>query len=155
MGFTEIASICSPLEVCSFLNSIYKLFDERIECYDVYKVETCGDAYMVATRKDFDSQLPNCMFFAPQVASGLPERSDINKHVSEIATMALDLLHASSYFKVPHSTNEMIQIRIGIHTGSVGAGKIYFHFSLLKVENPFVNNFRNCRNENAALLPVR
>lgn len=44
------------------------------------------------------------------------------KHVSEISTMALDLLHASSYFKVPHRSNETIQIRSGIHTGSCGAG---------------------------------
>lgn len=58
-----------------------------------------------------------------KVASGLPERSEIKKHVSEIATMALDLLHASSYFKVPHSPNETVQVRIGIHTGSCGAGK--------------------------------
>jgi class 3 adenylate cyclase len=42
--------------------------------------------------------------------------------VSEIATMALDLLSATSQFKVPHSQNETVQIRIGIHTGSCGAG---------------------------------
>ncbi|XP_055587233.1 adenylate cyclase, germination specific [Uranotaenia lowii] len=101
VGFTEIAAECTPLEVVSFLNSIYRMFDERIECYDVYKIETIGDSYMVA--------------------SGLPVKNG-NKHASEIATMALDLLDASGCFSIPHKSNEPVQIRVGIHTGSVVAG---------------------------------
>ncbi|XP_005177981.1 uncharacterized protein LOC101893791 [Musca domestica] len=100
VGFTEIAARCTPLEVVTFLNSIYRVFDERIECYDVYKVETIGDSYMVA--------------------SGLPVKNG-NKHITEIATMALDLLDASSCFKIPRSM-DILQIRCGVHTGPVVAG---------------------------------
>ena len=45
-----------------------------------------------------------------------------NKHASEIASMALDLLAGSSQFKIPHRKSEMLQIRCGIHTGPVVAG---------------------------------
>ena len=55
------------------------------------------------------------------VASGLPVKNG-SKHISEIATMALDLLDASGLFNIPHKPDQPVQIRCGLHTGPVVAG---------------------------------
>uniref|UniRef100_A0A3Q1F1T0 Guanylate cyclase n=1 Tax=Acanthochromis polyacanthus TaxID=80966 RepID=A0A3Q1F1T0_9TELE len=103
VGFTSMCSVSSAMEVVTFLNDLYSLFDDIIKMYDVYKVETIGDAYMVA--------------------SGLP-LSNGNKHALEICTMALHFLSGIKIFKIHHMPTESLAIRIGIHSGPVVAGVV-------------------------------
>uniref|UniRef100_I3KPH6 Guanylate cyclase n=1 Tax=Oreochromis niloticus TaxID=8128 RepID=I3KPH6_ORENI len=103
VGFTSMCSVSSAMEVVTFLNDLYSLFDDIIKMYDVYKVETIGDAYMVA--------------------SGLPISSG-NLHALEISTMALHFLRGIKVFRIRHMPNESLAIRIGIHSGPVVAGVV-------------------------------
>lgn len=50
------------------------------------------------------------------VVSGLPIRNGY-RHAGEIASMALHLLSKIKKFEVKHRSGELLQLRIGIHSG--------------------------------------
>ena len=73
------------------------MFDLTIDKYDVYKVETIGDAYMVV--------------------SGLPVPNG-DDHAREVARMSLHLLRSISSFQIPHLPGEKLELRVGLNSGN-------------------------------------
>ncbi len=100
VNFPEIASQTSPTELVKLLNKIFSLFDQLADQYQLEKIKTIGDAYMVV--------------------GGLPiPRED---HAEAIAEMALDMQALISKFQT--LDGEPFRLRIGINTGPVVAGVI-------------------------------
>ncbi|XP_062240627.1 retinal guanylyl cyclase 2-like [Platichthys flesus] len=103
VGFTTISALSEPIEVVDLLNDLYTMFDAIIASHDVYKVETIGDAYMVA--------------------SGVPNRNG-TRHAAEVSNMSLDILHSIGAFKIKHMPEIKVKIRIGLHSGPLVAGVV-------------------------------
>ncbi|XP_055348982.1 atrial natriuretic peptide receptor 1-like [Paramacrobiotus metropolitanus] len=96
-GFSQIASTCSPIQLIAIMHSLYLAIDNEISAFDVYKVETTNDVYLIA--------------------SGLPKRNG-TKHVTEIAACALSLGNAAR--KVNRQSSELqLKFVTGFHTGPI------------------------------------
>jgi adenylate cyclase len=98
VDFTALSAQLSPRELVELLNEIFSAFDALAEHHGLEKIKTIGDAYLVV--------------------GGLPTPNP--NHVQAIADMALEM--QSKITQIP--THRPLRMRIGIHTGAVGAGVI-------------------------------
>ncbi len=100
VGFTQLSTQMSPQELVKLLNDIFSAFDNLTDQYNLEKIKTIGDSYMVA--------------------GGLP--LPCPNHAGAIAEMSLEMQETIKLLNKINSTN--LSIRIGINTGVVVAGVI-------------------------------
>lgn len=97
VNFTSMSQLLSAEEVVNLLNEIFSVFDNLVEKYNLEKIKTIGDAYMV-------------------VAGIAPGQTN---HIQDTIDLAVDMISATQN----HKSGD-IKIRVGIHTGSAVAGII-------------------------------
>ncbi len=100
VDFTKLSAAVTPARLVESLNYIFSEFDKLAEAFQLEKIKTIGDAYMVV--------------------GGIPvSRAD---HAEAVARMALAMQAKMADFQT--MSGHQLQIRIGIHSGPVIAGVI-------------------------------
>jgi guanylate cyclase len=97
--FTPMAATMTPLSLVDLLNDVFQSFDALVDKYDLEKIKTIGDCYMVA--------------------AGVPRPRD--DHAQALVNLALDMQD-----EIGRRTfgGRRLAFRIGINSGSVVAGVI-------------------------------
>jgi adenylate cyclase len=101
VDFTPLSSRLDAREVVGLLDRLFTSFDELVDRYEVEKIKTIGDCYMVA--------------------AGVPrQRAD---HAHALAGLALEMRECAKSC-LPDGAHHDLRLRIGISSGPVVAGVI-------------------------------
>lgn len=99
VNFTPMSTQMTPVGLVDLLNEVFSYFDTLVEKYDLEKIKTIGDCYMVA--------------------AGVPRSRSDHAHI--LARMALEM---SVYVSHHEFQGQRLSFRIGINSGEVVAGVI-------------------------------
>ncbi|XP_076846788.1 adenylate cyclase type 4 [Brachyhypopomus gauderio] len=100
VGFTSLASSCTPEELVAVLNKLFGKFDDIAKKNECLRIKILGDCYY-------------CV-------SGLPH--SIPHHARNCVQMGLDMCAAIN--KLREATGVDISMRVGVHSGNVLCGVI-------------------------------
>lgn len=100
VGFTQFSANMTAEDLIQVLNHVFSEFDALTEKYELEKIKTIGDGYMVA--------------------GGLTKNRE--NHLSRMLKLAMEMSH---YIEQDEQLKKIgVKVRIGVHSGPVVAGVI-------------------------------
>lgn len=98
VGFTTISSFLSPSGVVDMLARLYNAFEGLVTKYDLFKVETIGDSFMVAANI---------------------QRDHAHDHAARLVRFALEAMQVARTIDIDANNPKVgkLKIRAGIHSG--------------------------------------
>ena len=150
VGFTSMSQTCQPFEVMSFLHNLFTAFDDLVDLdSDLWKVETIGDAFMVASGlgvtssdasmretvvdleyrvdgKDTDHSGRSASTQTISIKSKQSSKASERDVAFDAARAAIIFGQAALSEALMHRmpNGEMCKIRAGAHTGDVCSGVV-------------------------------
>ncbi|MGB1319186.1 MAG: adenylate/guanylate cyclase domain-containing protein, partial [Flavobacteriales bacterium] len=103
-GFTQFAENTKPQDLVNELHRCFVKFDEIVGKYNLEKIKTIGDAYMCA--------------------GGVPIQNNHNAIASVLAALEIRDFMAKTSEHKKQNNEQVLEIRIGIHTGPITAGVV-------------------------------
>lgn len=109
VGFTPMSSKITPNELVEILDEVFSALDVLVEKYQLEKISTIGDSYMVA--------------------AGVPQaRPD---HASAIILFGLEMVQYIEQYQT--KSGDKLQFRVGVNSGPLVAGVVgqkKFHYDI-------------------------
>ena len=126
VGFTPLSGRIGPEATLFFLNDYFTALDELVEKIGLYKVETIGDCYMVASGAERLHELTGAFSGGAEEAGGSRGRARPGHALLCFALEAVRTVRsmgASGQWRgLPRG--ETVQMRIGVHTGECFGGVV-------------------------------
>ena len=101
-GVAQLSSSCDPIQLVRALNNLYSAFDSIVRRCGAYKVMAIADMYIIVT--------------------GVPEVGDVHHGKRLLDTVAAIIQEARRPIHVLEESK--LQVKVGLHCGSVAAGVI-------------------------------
>ena len=144
VGFTAFSATVDPSRVMTFLNGLFQAFDDLCDVHGVYKVDTVGDAYVVAAGIMTDeaasirisahgtSMSVLDLLIDQSNNNAVPQYDSMREHMSStkedvesnceaIVSFGRAIIAASKTFIKP-MFHKPATLRVGIHTGACMSG---------------------------------